>query len=174
MVFATQVKLISAAAAVTAVSFSGIGSAGGRFIGGLMTDKLGCKLTYLIMCLCSVIACLALIPATGGTAIIILLLLLAVGYGGRTPVYGVIFTQEFGPKYSSGIYGWGSIGSGVICIIAPLVTAAIRRTNGGSFTLAFVIAAIITVIGCLSIMFLPKVRPVDKKYVKLGDEGLDV
>lgn len=161
-VFITDQKMLPMAIAVTAVSFSGIGSASGRFIGGIMADKLGCKLTYLIMCLCSFAACIGLILVSDGTAIIGMILLLAIGYGGRTPVYGVIFTQEFGPKYSSAIYGLGSIGTAFICIAAPLATAAIRQANGGSFQMAFVIAAIITVVGCASMMLLPKERPVDK------------
>lgn len=161
--FITDQKMLPLEIAVMAVSFSGIGSAGGRFVGGIITDKIGCKPTYLIMCLFSLVACFGLMFVSNGTAIIVMVLLLAIGYGGRTPVYGVIFTQQFGPKFSSAIYGLGSIGTAFVCIAAPLVTAAIRQANGGSFQMTFVIAAIITIIGCASMMLLPKVRPVDKQ-----------
>lgn len=162
-VFVTEQKMLSAAAAVTCVSATGIGSAAGRFLGGAMVDRLGCKRTYLIMCLCSVVACLLLPAASSLGALVALFILLCIGYGGRTPVYGVIFGKQFGPKYASGIYGWGTLGTAITLFIAPMVTAALRTSSGGSFTSTCIIAAIVAAIGCASMLLVPKLNPIQRK-----------
>lgn len=160
-VFITEGKMLPAAVAVTAISFTGIGSAAGRFIGGAIVDKVGCKITFLIMSLCSIISCLAMIPARSAGLICFLFLIMCVGYGGRTPVYGVIYTKQFGPKYSSGIYGYGTLGTAIFLMVAPITTAALRAANGGSFTPALIVAAVVAVIGCTSMMLLPKKAPIE-------------
>ena len=48
-------------------------------------------------------------------------------------------------------------------VVAPLVTAALRRSTG-SFNAACIVATVITVIGCLFFMTLPKETPVERKY----------
>lgn len=161
-VFVTEEKMLAASAAALAVSCTGIGSAVGRFLGGALVDKAGPKLTYLIMCVCSVVGCLALIPAGSSGLIAALFIVICIGYGGRTPVYGVIFGKLFGQKYASTLYGWGTLSTAVPLVVAPLVTAALRRSTG-SFNASCIVATIITVIGCLFFMALPKKTPVERK-----------
>lgn len=162
-VYVTEEKLLPAAVAVTCVSATGIGSFVGRFVGGLIVDKLGCKLTYFIMCLCSLVACAAL-PFVGSSGLIVaLFVVMCIGYGGRTPVYGVIYGKEFGPKFASGLYGYGTLGTAIFLLVAPLVTAAVRNANGGSFAISFAIASAVTVIGCALMMLVPKQTPVEKQ-----------
>ena len=161
-VFVTEQKMLTAAAAVPCVSATGIGSAVGRLLGGLLVDRLGCKVPYLIMCLCSVVACLLLPAASSLGALVALFIILCIGYGGRTPVYGVIFGKQFGPKYASGIYGWGTLGTAVTLLIAPLVTAALRNSSGGSFTSTCIVAAIVAVVGCASMLLVPKLNPMQR------------
>ena len=161
-IYISEEKMLSTAVVVTAVSATGIGSALGRFLGGILVDKLGTKKTYLVMCLCSVLACVVMMTAGNATVLIVMIVIMCVGYGGRTPVYGVIFTKEFGPKYSSGIYGYATLGTAIFLIVAPLTTAAIRSATG-SFEFAFIIAVAVTVIGCLSLIMTPKKAPVEEK-----------
>jgi OFA family oxalate/formate antiporter-like MFS transporter len=154
-------KGFDAAIIVTAVSATGVGSALGRFVGGFLVDKLGSKLTYFIMCLCSVIACVGMMLTENASVMIAMIVILCLGYGGRTPVYGVIFTKEFGPGYSSGIYGYATLGTAIFLVVAPLTTAAIHSASG-SFSATFILAIIITVIGCASLLLIPKESPVEK------------
>lgn len=154
-VFITEEKMLPAAIVVTAVSATGIGSAFGRFAGGILVDKIGTKLTYFVMCVCSVVACLGMLGTANPTVLILMIVILCVGYGGRTPVYGVIFTKQFGPKYSSGIYGYATLGTAIFLVVAPITTAAIRNATG-SFSMTFIIAVAITVVGCASLMLTPK------------------
>ncbi len=160
-IFISEEKMLPAAVVVTAVSATGIGSALGRFAGGILVDKIGTKVTYLIMCICSVVACLVMMGSDNSTVLIIMITILCVGYGGRTPVYGVIFTKQFGAKYSSGIYGYATLGTAIFLVVAPLTTAAIRSRTG-SFATTFIIAIIVTVVGCASLMLTPKKAPVDE------------
>lgn len=146
---------------VTAVAVTGIGSALGRFLGGIIVDKVGCKVTYIIMCASSIVACLLMLASSSSTMLIVAIFLLCFGYGGRTPVYGVIFTKQFGPKYSSGIYGYATLGTAIFLVVAPLVTAAIRSATG-SFNMAFIIAAIVAAVGCASLVLIPKKAPIEE------------
>lgn len=164
-VFVTEAKMLPAAVVVTCVSATGIGSFLGRFCGGFIVDKLGCKMTYLLMCVCSVVACLGMIVANNATMIVVLLVIMCIGYGGRTPVYGVIYGKQFGPQYASGIYGYGTLGTAIFLLVAPLVTAATRNATGGSFTLSCIIATAVTVIGCVSMMLVPAKGPVERENV---------
>ena len=163
-VFVTEQKLMASAVAVTVVSCTGIGSFLGRFVGGFLVDKLGCKVTYAIMCAMSLVACIALMPVNGLVGLCVVFIILCIGYGGRTPVYGVIYGKQFGPEYASGIYGWGTFGTAIFLLVAPLTTAAIRGATG-SFNTCCIIAAVVSVVGCALMMMLPKVAPVEREDV---------
>ena len=55
-VFAVDYRGLAPEQAVRIVSLMGIGAAVGRFLGGVILDKLHCKTTYAIFCLFSVAA----------------------------------------------------------------------------------------------------------------------
>lgn len=164
-VFVTEAKMLPATVVVTCVSATGIGSFLGRFCGGFLTDRLGCKRTYLLMCACSLVACLGMIIADNAAMITVLLIIMCIGYGGRTPVYGVIYGKHFGSRYASGIYGYGTLGTSIFLLLAPIVTASTRNATGGSFTLSCIIAAVVTVIGCTSMMLVPSKGLVERENV---------
>lgn len=169
-IFITGQKMLPMAVAVAAVSFCGIGSSGGRLIAGILTDKIGSKLTYFLLCLCSAVSCFALMFTKNGIFLVFLFVIMAIGYGGRSPVIAVIYTQQFGPKYASAIYGYGSIGTGLISgLIAPLTTVAIRRSTGGDFNPAFLLATVVVIFATIVMMTLPKKTPLQKKKEGRGD-----
>lgn len=162
VVFATEYRGLSMGQAVTIVSMMGIGAAVGRFLGGVVLDKLGCKVTYSIFCLCSVVAGALLITSQSYTALLIAFLLVSAGYGGRTPMYGVFSIQQFGPKNASAIYGNAILSTVASSLIGPAITATTRAATG-SFTTAIIISMVVSVVGMLCIVFTPKVSPVMKK-----------
>lgn len=161
-VFATDVKGFTAEQAVTIVSMIGIGTAAGRFLGGVVADALGNKVSYAIFCLCSVVGGLLLLIGSGMAAISVAFILLAAGYGGRTPVYGVFPVTNFGPQNASALFGYGCIGTVISSIVAPLITVATRNATG-SYNTVIIIIMCISVVGMLCICLCPKVTPVMKK-----------
>lgn len=161
-VYATDVKGFTAEQAITIVSMLGIGTAAGRFLGGVFADALGNKVSYAIFCLCSVAGGLLLLLGNGMVAISIAFILIAGGYGGRTPVYGVFPVTNFGPQNASALFGYGCIGTVISSIVAPLITVATREATGGYNTVIIIIMCI-SIVGMLCICLCPKVTPVMKK-----------
>lgn len=161
-VYATDVKNFTPEQAVTIVSMMGIGTAAGRFLGGAFVDKLGYKLTYAIFCMCSVVSCVLMLVSNSFAAIVFAFILLAAGYGGRTPVYGVLPVIQFGPENASALFGYGCFGTIASSIIAPLITVATRNATG-SYTASIMIALVISVAGMLCILLCANDTPVMKK-----------
>lgn len=160
-VYSADVKLISADAIVTIVAAMGIGSFSGRLIGGILADKIGNKGSYIIGCLASIIGCAVLMPASGAGLVGVMFFLLAFGYGARTPVYGTLAVDNFGVKNSSALAGVTSLFSVITCLLSGIMTAAIKNSTG-SYNGSFYIAIAAAVIGCLCVLLLPKIKPVDK------------
>ena len=157
-----QVGLLSEQA-VAIVSTMGIGAAAGRIMGGVLVDRIGCKKTYATFCTCSSLGCILMLTTGSYASMTIAFIFLAAGFGGRVPVYGVHPIQQFGPKYSSSLYGFGVPGTSISMILAPLVTAAIRNRTG-SFNGAAVVAIVIAIVGmCCICVFTPRVTPFMKK-----------
>ncbi len=161
-VYATDVKGFSSEQAITIVSMMGIGTAAGRFLGGIAVDKVGIKVSYIIFCLCSVVAGLLMLISNSFAVIVVAFILLAGGYGGRTPVYGVMPVIQFGPKNSSALFGYACIGTVATSLVGPMITIAVRNATG-SYSMAIVIAMVVAVVGMLCITLCPKVTPVMKK-----------
>lgn len=161
-VFVTDVKALTAAQAVAIVSAMGIGSFLGRLVGGLVLNKLGNRVTYAIFCLCSVLACLMLLFTNGYTMMMIAFFLNAVGFGGRTPMYGVFSVQHFGPVNASAIYGTACFSTVFSSLLGPSITAYARNATG-SYNAAIIFAMVVAVIGMLLIWFVPKETPFMKK-----------
>ena len=153
---------LSADEAVRIVSYMGIGAAVGRFLGGIILDKLHCKATYAIFCLCSVAAGILLLTSHSYIGIAIAFVLVSAGYGGRTPMYGVHPIEQFGPKNASALYGWAVISTVASSLIGPAITAA-TRSSTGSFNIAIIVSIVAALIGMCCIVFTPKITPFMKK-----------
>lgn len=162
VVFATEYKGLEAAQAIAIVSAMGIGAAIGRFLGGVVLDKLGCKGTYAVFCLCSVVAGILLLTSNSYMGLLIAFFLVSAGYGGRTPMYGVFPIEQFGPKNASAIYGWAVLSTVASSLLAPAITATTRNSTG-SYSVAIIISIVVAIIGMCCILFAPKVTPYMKK-----------
>lgn len=162
VVFATEYRGLTADQGVTIVSMMGIGAAVGRFLGGAILDKLGCKLTYAIFCLCSVAAGILLLTSHSFVGLILAFVLVSAGYGGRTPMYGVHPIEQFGPENASALYGWAVLSTVASSLLGPVITASTRAATG-SFTVTIVISMAAALIGMCCILFTPKLTPFMRK-----------
>lgn len=160
VVYIVDVKALTTVFAVTVVAAMGVGSFFGRLTGGFLADRIGNKLTYLVACLASVIACIALVLTADSSIIEIMFFLVAFGYGTRTPVYGTLAVDNFGAKNSSALAGFTNLFTIITSLLSGVMTAAIREATG-SYNGAFYVAVMAAVIGCTCILMLPKAKPVD-------------
>lgn len=161
-VFAVDYRGLAPEQAVRIVSLMGIGAAVGRFLGGVILDKLHCKTTYAIFCLFSVAAGILLLTSHSFAGVAIAFVLVSAGYGGRTPMYGVHPIEQFGPKNASALYGWAVISTVASSLIGPAITAA-TRSSTGSFTTSIIVSIVAALIGMCCIIFTPKITPFMKK-----------
>ena len=157
-VFMTETRGFAAGLGVLAVSLGGAGSALGRLISGFLTDRIGCKKTFVIFGLVTALSCAGMIFLRNGIALAIMVGLLQMGYGGRVTAYTAFIPKHFGPENASGIYGVAQTGNIPIDLIAPLATAWIRQSTGGSFTPSFVLAIVFIAAACWFFAAIPKAR----------------
>jgi MFS transporter, OFA family, oxalate/formate antiporter len=136
--------------AFVAVAIMAIGNAGGRIIAGLLSDKIGRRMTLTIMLLFQCVLMLAAIPIVGGNSSAVLLVLLATfigfNYGTNLSLFPSITKDNWGLKNFGTNYGvvftaWG-IGGFVMPMLSQKLYAAYHV-----YTYPFVIAAVMLLIG---------------------------
>lgn len=162
-VFATEYRGLTSDQAAMIMSMVGVGAAVGRFLGGAILDKAGCRMTYAIFCLLSVVAGLLLLFGESYIAVMVAFMLVSAAYGGRTPMYGVWPIEQFGTKNASAIYGYGVISTVVSSLLGPVITSSTRAATGGSYTVTIIISMVVAVIGMCCILFTPRLTPLMKK-----------
>lgn len=162
-VFATEYRGLTADQGTTIVAMMGVGAAVGRFLGGVILDKLGCRVTYAIFCLLSVVAGALLLFGNSYVPIMIAFVFVSAAYGGRTPMYGVWPIEQFGAKNASAIYGYAVLSTVVSSLLGPVITSSTRAATGGSFTMSIIVSMVVAVIGMCCIIFTPRHTPLMKK-----------
>lgn len=135
-----------------------------NFLGGGIVAKLGPRWGYLLSCLTGGIACMLIPTVTGNVATWILPVLLG-GYSFAflNPLSMLSLTGFYGSKNFAKIQSW-------IFPIFTLMSAGTSSVVGaylaktGDLTKAFIIAGIVTFVGCIAALFLKKPK-VPAKYL---------
>jgi MFS family permease len=140
--------------AFIAVAILAIGNAGGRIIAGLLSDRIGRRLTLTIMLLFQCVLMLIAIPIVGKSSSAVILVLLATfigfNYGTNLSLFPSITKDNWGLKNFGTNYGivftaWG-VGGFVMPLLSQKLYAAYHV-----YTYSFIAAAILLFIGaCLT------------------------
>ena len=136
-------------APVAAAAFVSVFSAcnmAGRFGFGTLSDKIGIPKTLHIVFIVCIASMLGISLIKVDVVGIICLCLAAACYGGLASMLTPYTAQIFGAKYITENYGVMYLVFGVAGIVGPLLASGIY-TGSGSYTLAFIIAAILAAIG---------------------------
>ena len=133
------------------VAILAVGNAGGRIIAGVLSDKIGRRLTLIIMLLFQAVLMLVAIPVVGGekTSPIVLVFLatfIGFNYGTNLSLFPSLTKDNWGLKNFGINYGivftaWG-VGGFVMGRLSQMLIAAT-----GSYTSSFLTAAVLLVIG---------------------------
>jgi len=138
--------------AFLAVAIMAIGNAGGRIIAGLLSDKIGRRLTLTVMLLFQCILMLIAIPIVGKSSSAVVLVLLATfigfNYGTNLSLFPSITKDRWGLKNFGINYGivftaWG-IGGFVMPMLSQMLYAKYNV-----YTYSFLTAAVFLFIGVL-------------------------
>ncbi len=138
--------------AFLAVAIMAIGNAGGRIIAGLLSDKIGRRLTLTLMLLFQCVLMLVAIPVVGKNSSAVILVLLATfigfNYGTNLSLFPSLTKDNWGLKNFGINYGivftaWG-IGGFVMPILSQMLYAKYNV-----YTYSFLTAAVLLFIGVL-------------------------
>jgi MFS family permease len=138
--------------AFLAVAIMAIGNAGGRIIAGLLSDKIGRRLTLTLMLLFQCVLMLVAIPVVGKNSSAVILVLLATfigfNYGTNLSLFPSLTKDNWGLKNFGINYGivftaWG-IGGFVMPILSQML-----YVKYNVYTYSFLTAAVLLFIGVL-------------------------
>jgi len=140
-------------AAFVAVAIMAIGNAAGRIVAGLASDKLGRKETLIILMIFQAVLMLAAISLVGTenvSPVLIVLLATFIGfnYGSNLSLFPSITKDYFGLKSFGINYGFVFTAWGVGGFVMSRMSQMIKTTTG-SFNSAFILAAILLLIGAV-------------------------
>lgn len=152
---------MSPTSAANVLATVGMVSIAGRVIMGGAADRISGRLSLVIVCLFMSVALLGFIAAKEIWMLYLLGAIFGFGLGGVVSLQSPILAQLFGLSSHGTIFGVisfsASLGSGV----GPVVAGGIFDTRG-SYGLAFLIAALLSLVSLILALFLKPTRKPDK------------
>ena len=119
----------------------------GRFLWGSLSDRMGIRqvmIAVFVVCILSMVV-LALV---GNTVVAVIAMAVAAScYGGFASVLTPLTAKVFGAKYVTENYGVMYIVFGLASLIGPVLAVQFKAAGGGSYTGAFVAAAVLAALG---------------------------
>lgn len=138
---------LSAATAALYVGFYSVSNATGRFLWGAVSDLIGRVASLVCIFLLVALALFALSRVQGSVAFLIGILGVGIAFGGIMGVFPALCIEQFGTKNFGTNYGILFTGYSIAALVGPRLGAAIGDANGGDFDMAFIIAALISLVG---------------------------
>lgn len=144
---------LSASTAAIVVGLIAIANTVGRLFWGWLSDRIGRYATITILFV--IIAFAMVIMATASQVVLFVTMILAIGlcYGGFAALMAPLTADTFGIKYLSENYGFMHFAYGIGGILGPRLAAIARDLNNGDYTWAFIIAALLSLIGVVLSLF---------------------
>ncbi|MGX7352101.1 MFS transporter [Enterococcus canis] len=136
------------------VMIVGIANTVGRIAWGTISDKLGRYITVFLMFLASALGLLLLNFNTslGSMAGILGLILIPSSFGGLLGSFPGITAENWGASKAAANYGWMFTAYGIASIMGPSVASRIKEATG-SYSLALIIATVMTLVAAVLIFF---------------------
>ncbi|MBQ4132450.1 MAG: OFA family MFS transporter [Desulfovibrionaceae bacterium] len=121
-----------------------LANAGGRFLFGYLSDKLGRKPTLVLssLTIISGLLALAFLPASMGyTALLIGVIVTGLSYGGSIPQLATLISAFFGPRNFTTNYGFIALASMVAAILGPYIGSQVMHSF--NYQIAILCAAVV-------------------------------
>lgn len=143
-----ETKGLTAEEAVFALSLTGIANAAGRLIFATVSDKIGRNITMISLAIITFAAAI-LMTIVGGYAYIVVVVIIALAYGGVAPVSAAMTTDVFGPKYSGTNFGIVLLGLGASSIVFNLLSSLVLKNAVGPTFIMGACSAIAAIVMCV-------------------------
>ena len=140
---------VSASTAAIVVGLIAIANTSGRLFWGWLSDRIGRYATIDI--LFAIVAFSMVIMALVSQFYLFVTMIVAIGlcYGGFAALMAPLTADTFGIKYLSENYGFMYLAYGIGGLLGPHLAAIARDLNNGAYTWAFLIAALLSLIGIM-------------------------
>jgi len=128
----------------------------GRLVWGIVSDKIGCDKTIIILLTGSAVLSL-LVNVADGYLIYVLIGLIGFFYGGFLSTFPSLTAKTFGPKYMATNYGCVLLGFGIGAVISSQIAGYYKNLAVSDISLmfpAFVIASAFAVVGIILMIIL--------------------
>lgn len=144
--------------AFLAVVVMALGNAGGRVVTGILSDRVGRKLTLLIITVLQALCMLLAVPVTGSDAGPVLLVGLATAigfnYGANLCLFPAFSKDLYGLKYFGANYGILFTSWGLGGFVLSRVQQTLKASSGG-FQSSFLLAAGLLGLAVITVLMLP-------------------
>jgi MFS transporter, OFA family, oxalate/formate antiporter len=137
--------------AFVAVALLAVGNAGGRIVAGVLSDRIGRKMTLIIMLTFQAVLMFVAIPVmSASTAVILVLLAALIGfnYGTNLSLFPSLTKDLWGLKNFGANYGFLFTAWGVGGFVMGRLSQMLKAWSG-TFTSSFVTAGILLILGAL-------------------------
>lgn len=138
------------------VSIVAISNTLGRILWGFVSDKIGRYATVALMFITSCVGLVLLSIKAGAVLGVIGIVLIALCFGGFLGTFPGITAENWGPIFNGSNYGVMFTAYGLAAVVGPRLAALIKQSANGDYTRAFIISAIMNVIGAVLIIALQK------------------
>ncbi len=153
---------ITALNAATILAIIGGGSLAGRVIMGSIADRMGNKLTQIICFVLMIIALVWLMAIKEVWMFYLFAVIFGTGYGGISAIRSPLTAELFGLKSHGVILGLAFFSGSMGGVVGPVLAGGIFDVTGG-YKIAFLVSAIVGIIGLIFTTFL---IPITSKYEK--------
>ncbi|TEB11118.1 putative MFS-type transporter YhjX [Pelotomaculum sp. FP] len=145
---AQETTKVTAAVAAVAVSMIALANTGGRLFWGWVSDVIGRYNALTIMYIISAVSVFALTATPSYSLFVVEAMLIALCFGGIMGIFPALTADMFGPKNNGVNYGIMFSGFAIAAYLGPMTAASVRASSGGYVT-AFIVAAVISIVGIL-------------------------
>ena len=141
---------MSATGAAVAVSVLALFNAGGRILGGFISDLIGQIATLTCLLLCAIAGLIMLVISGAGDTLSFYIGICIIGlcFGGFMGIYPGFTNERFGAKYSSINFGIMFIGFAFSGFVAPMTIGRIFAASG-TFVPAYFVAIALAALGII-------------------------
>ncbi len=135
------------------VGMLAVGNATGRILWGWTSDKLGRYKTMILMFSLSAISMITLSTVSSYGMYVFCTCLIATCYGGFFALFPAVTGDMFGVKNLGANWGIMFTAFAPAAVIGPLLVAKVKELYNGDYSVAFIIAASLSIIGAILALY---------------------